>query len=192
MSLQQCQNRALNPVNPVAHPISLIEHQHNDVSNGSRTNEGEAKMILEWLDQHFSQLTEGRGKAGADAPIADRVAIITPFSAQAKKIFKEAQSFDWPQSGLKKNPNFDVAQLFNADRKSKTTQGPNKTLTIGTVHSLQGAEVDIVLFSNVYGKGAAGSQTFQDRNPQIMNVAVSRAKQAFVVFANRDFIAGIK
>lgn len=192
MSLQQCQNRALNPVNPVAHPISLIEHQHNDVSNGSRTNEGEAKMILEWLDQHFSQLTEGRGKAGADAPIADRVAIITPFSAQAKKIFKEAQSFDWPQSGLKKNPNFDVTQLFNADRKSKTTHGPNKTLTIGTVHSLQGAEVDIVLFSNVYGKGAAGSQTFQDRNPQIMNVAVSRAKQAFVVFANRDFIAGIK
>lgn len=192
MSIQQCQNRALNPGNPVAHPISIIEHQHNDVSNGSRTNVDEAKMILAWLDQHFAQLTKGRGKAGADAPIADRVAIITPFTAQARKIFQQAKSFDWPKSGLKENPDFNLAQLFNDDRKSKTTQGPNKTLTIGTVHSLQGAEVDIVLFSNVYGEGSAGSQTFQDRNPQIMNVAVSRAKQAFVLFANRDFIAGIK
>jgi hypothetical protein len=191
MSIQQCQNRALFLNNPVPHPISIIEHAHEDTSNGSRMNDGEALAILEWLDQHFETLTKGRGKGGADVPIADRVAIITPFTAQAMNIFDKAKSedFEWKHSGLQRHQ---IELLFNSDRKNKTTEGPNKTLTIGTVHSLQGAEVDIVLFSNVYGQGSAGNQTFQDRNPQIMNVAVSRAKQAFVLFANRGFIAGIK
>jgi len=189
MSVFQCQNRRLNPGNPLPHPISLIEHDHDDKANGSRTNEDEATLILEWLDQNFEALTKGRGKDGTDTPIADRVALITPFTAQARKIFAQALDFEWAHSVLHKKH---VIQLFNPDRKTKTLDGRNKTLTIGTVHSLQGAEVDIVLFSNVYGRESAGNLTFQDRNPQIMNVAVSRAKQAFVLFANRHFIAGIK
>ena len=192
MSLQQCQNRALSPNNPVPHPLSLVQHDCDDISMGSRTNEGEALAILDWLDQNFHRLTAAKGGTGDRVPIADRVAIITPFTAQAVKLFDMAKAFPWKNSGLKRDCSVDLNKLFNPNRKDRTTSGPNKTITIGTVHSLQGAEVDIVLFSNVYGKNSAGMPTFQDRNPQIMNVAVSRAKQAFVLFANRRFVEAIQ
>ncbi len=56
---------------------------------------------------------------------------------------------------------------------------------IGTVHALQGAERSIVLFSMVYGKGDSGTMFFdRDNKPNMLNVAVSRAKDSFIVFAN--------
>jgi GTPase SAR1 family protein len=60
-----------------------------------------------------------------------------------------------------------------------------KTLKLGTVHALQGAERQIVLFSMVYGKGDSGTMFFdRDNKPNMLNVAVSRAKDNFIVFAN--------
>ena len=57
-----------------------------------------------------------------------------------------------------------------------------RDVTCGTAHALQGAERKIVLFSLVY----AGSDNpgFVNDNPQLMNVAVSRAKDSFVVFGD--------
>lgn len=60
-------------------------------------------------------------------------------------------------------------------------------MKIGTVHALQGAEKHIVLFSMVYGKGDSASMFFDRGNkPNMLNVAVSRAKDSFIVFANTD------
>ncbi|MBN4752353.1 hypothetical protein H3264_26350, partial [Escherichia coli] len=59
-------------------------------------------------------------------------------------------------------------------------------LTVGTVHSLQGAERAIVLFSPVYSKHEDGR--FLDSNSTILNVAVSRAKDSFLVFGDMDLI----
>ena len=55
-------------------------------------------------------------------------------------------------------------------------------ITVGTAHRLQGAERPIILFSAVYGTGSAQAG-FIDVNPELMNVAVSRAKDLLVVFA---------
>lgn len=58
-------------------------------------------------------------------------------------------------------------------------------LKIGTVHALQGAERHIVLFSTVYGDKDTGTMFFdRDNKPNLLNVAVSRAKESFIVFAN--------
>ena len=58
-------------------------------------------------------------------------------------------------------------------------------LKFGTVHALQGAERPIVLFSMVYGEGDSGTMFFdRDNKPNMLNVAVSRAKDNFIVFAN--------
>ncbi|SDX01431.1 AAA domain-containing protein [Hydrobacter penzbergensis] len=59
------------------------------------------------------------------------------------------------------------------------------SMKIGTVHALQGAERPIVLFSMVYGKGDVGTMFF-DRHgkPNMLNVAVSRAEDHFIVFAD--------
>jgi len=60
---------------------------------------------------------------------------------------------------------------------------------IGTVHALQGAERPIVLFSMVYGSEDKGTLFFdRDNKPNMLNVAVSRAKDNFVVFANTKIL----
>lgn len=60
---------------------------------------------------------------------------------------------------------------------------------IGTVHALQGAERPIVLFSMVYGDEDKGTLFFdRDNKPNMLNVAVSRAKDNFIVFANTGIL----
>lgn len=89
--------------------------------------------------------------------LENAVGIITPFVGQ-KNTLRYAL----------KNAKFDVNML-----------------KLGTVHTLQGAERPIVLFSMVYGKGDSGTLFFdRDNKPNMLNVAVSRAKDNFIVFAN--------
>ncbi|BAV06141.1 AAA domain-containing protein [Filimonas lacunae] len=58
-------------------------------------------------------------------------------------------------------------------------------IKLGTVHALQGAERPVILFSMVYGPGDAGVMFFdRDNKPNMLNVAVSRAQDSFIVFAN--------
>jgi len=61
-----------------------------------------------------------------------------------------------------------------------------KNLTIGTVHALQGAERSIIIFSSVYGPNMASSSFFYDMGPNMLNVAVSRAKDSFIMFGHED------
>ncbi|MCP4605260.1 MAG: hypothetical protein GY847_32875 [Proteobacteria bacterium] len=82
------------------------------------------------------------------------VAIITPFKAQ-KIALREAM------------------------RKYKIAN----SMTIGTVHSLQGAEREIVLFSPTHTVDD-GSDPFYDDGPNMINVAVSRAKHSFITFGD--------
>lgn len=92
----------------------------------------------------------------SDKSADELVGVVTPFSAQAKLI-KRVLSETCP----------DLAKL----------------VTVGTAHKLQGAERPVVLFSAVYGDNddRAG---FIENNPKLMNVAVSRAKDLFVVFCS--------
>ncbi|WP_411034845.1 AAA domain-containing protein [Shinella sp. BYT-45] len=88
--------------------------------------------------------------------LKDIVAVITPFRPQANLIRK----------GLAK-----AGSDFGA-------------LTVGTVHSLQGAEKPIVVFSPTYDADTLTGSMFFDLNPNMMNVAVSRAKDSFVVIGD--------
>src|SRR5699024_6038058 len=58
-------------------------------------------------------------------------------------------------------------------------------ITVGTAHRLQGAERPIVLFSAAYGQNT-DQASFIDANPELINVAVSRAKDLFIVFAAKN------
>lgn len=59
-------------------------------------------------------------------------------------------------------------------------------ITVGTVHSLQGAERNVVIFSSVYDSSQKGRDFFFDKGPNMLNVAVSRAKDSFLVFGDLD------
>ncbi|NIJ45699.1 hypothetical protein FHR24_002167 [Wenyingzhuangia heitensis] len=58
-------------------------------------------------------------------------------------------------------------------------------IKLGTVHALQGAERNIVLFSSVYSNLDEGTLFFdKDNKPNMLNVAVSRAKDSFILFGD--------
>ena len=93
--------------------------------------------------------------------VEDSIGIITPFVGQ-----KNSLRYALKNAG------------FNVDK-----------LKLGTVHALQGAERSIILFSMVYGKGDSGTMFFdRDNKPNMLNVAVSRAKDNFIVFANTEIL----
>ena len=55
---------------------------------------------------------------------------------------------------------------------------------VGTVHALQGAEKPLIIFSPVYTTDSKSNRYFFDRSPNMLNVAVSRAKLSFIVFGD--------
>ena len=100
-------------------------------------------------------------KAHYGKRLEDIVGVVTPFGRQVREIRNACATLD-----------IDVGR---------------KGMTVGTVHALQGAERDVVIFSPVYSKHADGG--FIDLSPSMLNVAVSRAKDAFLVFGDMDTIA---
>ncbi len=86
--------------------------------------------------------------------LSDVVALIAPFRAQAR-LMQEAISSEWGEEEA-------------------------KSMVINTVHALQGAEKPIVAFSLTQDEG----NFFVNRDGRnLMNVAVSRAKDCFILFA---------
>lgn len=61
-------------------------------------------------------------------------------------------------------------------------------LGVGTVHTFQGTERKVILFFSVYGN--EDGCYFINKAPHLMNVAVSRAKDAFLVFGDRGCLVG--
>ena len=83
--------------------------------------------------------------------------IITPFASQKSELSKALLA-----SGFKVND-----------------------IKLGTVHALQGAERNIVLFSSVYSNEDEGVLFFdRDNKPNMLNVAVSRARDSFILFGD--------
>ncbi|GCN02295.1 superfamily I DNA helicase [Escherichia coli] len=123
-------------------------------SSGSRYNLLEAETIAVWLAENQQNIEAHYVKS-----LHEVVGIVTPFSAQ-------------------------VSTIKQVLGKQISTGTNEKSLTVGTVHSLQGAERAIVIFSPVYSKHEDGG--FIDSDNSMLNVAVSRAKDSFLVFGDMD------
>lgn len=94
--------------------------------------------------------------------IGDIVGVVTPFHQQAQRI---RQALD--DAGL----------------------DPERKMTVGTIHSLQGAERPVVILSLTYSF-PTNQPLFFDSEPQMLNVAVSRARDALVVAGDANVLAG--
>ncbi|MDX3926524.1 MAG: AAA domain-containing protein [Shinella sp.] len=152
---------ALKPMRPDSeYPLPPLGYAHvpgrATRSGLSWTNADEAAVIANWLLRRRDELI---GHRRADKPgagrLGDVVAVVTPFRAQ-------------------------IAVLRRALKNAGLDE---ENITVGTVHTLQGAERDVVLFSPVYGAGHSGSLFF-DRGVSMLNVAVSRARESFLVFGD--------
>lgn len=115
----------------------------------------EAETIAAWVMENKEKIENDYHKS-----IYEVIGVVTPFSAQVASI-RQA---------------FEKLGLWNASDENG--------ITIGTVHSLQGAERAIVIFSPVYSKHEDGG--FIDSDNSMLNVAISRAKDSFLVFGDMD------
>lgn len=135
---------------------------------GSRINEQEAHEISEWLSGqaltllNYARQTRPEWHLKSDSEVlALAVGIVTPFKRQATLISRKLSA----------------RNLQN--------------VTVGTVHALQGAERILILFSSVYGAGDECSGKFYDMGKNMLNVAASRAQDAFLVFGHPDVFGKI-
>lgn len=121
--------------------------------NGSKKNVLEAKSIAGWIINNYKKL---RGSQ-SDKEIKDVVAVVTPFKAQAS-----------------------IIKMYLKEAKNESLRTEFSKITVGTVHALQGAERPVVIFSPTYSKHNNGA--FINKDSSLLNVAVSRAKESFLVF----------
>jgi len=125
-------------------------------AGASRRNREEASALVYWLASNRARIeAHYSALAGRPRKLAELVGVVTPFAAQAGLI-----------GSL-------LRQQFGKD---------DGALTVGTVHALQGAERAIVVFSPTYG--AVPQEAFYDQAPNMLNVAVSRARDSFIVIGN--------
>lgn len=92
-------------------------------------------------------------------PIHKIIAVVSPYKSQAFLVKKELS-------------------VINKKKYSK--------IITGTVHALQGAEMEIVIFSSVLSKG--DNTMFVNKQYNMLNVAVSRAKHSFLIFGNMSVL----
>jgi len=125
---------------------------------GSRANATEAATIADWLIENrplIEDYYQNLDEKYQGAKLEDLVGIVTPFGRQVREI-----------------------------KDACAARGISSKMTIGTVHSLQGAERPTIIFSSVYSKHADGQ--FIDMSPSMLNVTVSRAQDSFLVFGDMD------
>jgi hypothetical protein len=62
---------------------------------------------------------------------------------------------------------------------------------VGTVHTVQGQEADVIVLVLGTGPGNAGARSWAAQKPNLLNVAVSRAKRRLYVIGNRESWRGL-
>lgn len=145
-------------VSPARLPVLGYAHVDGQATAvaGSMRNVVEATVLAEWLARHRDELVQRySASSGREVALRDVVAVIAPFRAQVVELQRQ------------------LSRVGLSD------------LEVGTVHSLQGAERSVILFSLTYSHGSGdGRYGFVNRKPNLLNVAVSRGRDAFVLFGD--------
>lgn len=141
---------ALDPQRPAETGLPLPPLGYADVPGVCVTTRGSRENRVE-ADTIVGWLVSQRARLEQhyQRPLEELAGIITPFTRQADLLRQALR-----QAGLSR-------------------------MTVGTVHTLQGAERPVVLFSPVYDE--PGSYFF-DQGVNMLNVAISRAQDSFLVF----------
>ncbi|WP_237201291.1 AAA domain-containing protein [Rothia nasimurium] len=142
---------------PGAFLFQLVENSQDRRNGSSRVNSQEAEAIADWIIGNFEYFRAIYNPDADAAKDKSLFAVVTPFAAQAREVRK-------------------TLRMKSEDLADK--------VTVGTAHTLQGAERQVVLFSPVYGDNS-DKASFVDGTLELMNVAVSRAKDLFIAFGGQ-------
>jgi len=124
----------------------------------SASNDDEVNAIIETLEGNFDHLQD------------KTIGVITPFRRQKELILEQ------------------IRKLAEREEKGERKRYYN-SIEVGTVHTFQGDERDIIFFSAVISKGIGeGSVKWINNNPNLINVAVTRAIECFTMIGDFDLI----
>ncbi|MGJ0371724.1 AAA domain-containing protein [Aliarcobacter cryaerophilus] len=168
----------LKQANKVQYSDILVFKEHKEEKSFNNTNNGEAKKIIEYIQENkayyirFLQII--KEKDGVVPEVTDEdyynsIGIITPFVNQ-EYLLRDM-----------------VINEIGCSHKNKK----EPIIKVGTVHKYQGSEREIIIFSSVYNiesSGKAQNLFFNREDPDMINVAVTRAKEVFVLFGNRNVL----
>lgn len=126
----------------------------------SKVNYKEANLIAEMVVLRYQSWRERLKKGDALPTLSSMLAIVTPFNKQPEAIR-------------------DALYKTNKAHGCVIPECEIKDTTIDTIHKLQGAEKDIVIFSGVQTHSDS-ARLFFEKQPYLLNVAVSRAKKSFI------------
>lgn len=170
------QRRCVSPMFEIANQISYDGRM-------VQGNVGEGSRLSRWIDskgmatqrqfvpQHIIDLAnEMKQHIKTDEQLAN-VFVISPFSEVARQT-KRTLQLQLGQMGHNKN------NVKNWAQKN-----------IGTVHVFQGKEADIVYFVVGTDDSTDGSANWAFNKPNLLNVAVTRAKKEFYVIGDRKRLA---
>lgn len=116
----------------------------------------QGEFVLDKLKKHFSAAIEGE---------LPNVFVITPFTAVRKQLIS----------------------LVNRELKKEIPHISDWTsASIGTVHTFQGKEADIVYFVTGTDAETEGAANWSCMKPNLLNVAVTRAKKEFYVVGDLE------
>lgn len=139
----------------------FIDTKKSQKVGTSRKNTEEAIEIAKWILENAEKIFDyykkkEDNKASNRVDLSKIIGIITPFKEQAREIRRALKTI-LPQ------------YLYDL-------------ITVGTVHTFQGGERKVIIFSTTYGSN--DGCFFLDAKENLMNVAVSRAEDSFLVFGN--------
>ena len=149
----------------LTHPVALVDLRGEQASlAGSWCNELELGETLALVENLLD-----RGVSAAD------IAVITPYRGQLERL---RRSFAERRVPLEYSP-----ELSESGGSGQLRAG----VALGTVHRFQGGERSIVLFSSVVTHPA--SLGFLNARPNLLNVAISRARHHFICLGHAAVLA---
>jgi len=150
-----------------------VSEQPNDVKVSGYANSTEANVALELV----KYLVEEQEKM-----VAGGVYIITPFSVMRRELKKL-----WTDKAKSPLNHQWMLRAFGCDKEVKDVKQFAED-NIGTVHTFQGKEASTVIVCTSASKvrKKTGGITWVNSKPNLLNVAVTRAKHHLFIIGNQD------
>lgn len=156
-----------------------VEESSSELNKRGYYNQKEAKLALD-LVKH---LVESESQM-----LKDGVYIITPFTAMKNEVMNQCKQL------LKNNVNLPwISEAFGSEITDKNLRNNILSESIGTVHTFQGKEASTVILccsaSEIRQK--TGGISWVNSKPNLINVAVTRAKHHLFILGNaKDWANG--
>lgn len=147
-------------------PVSWVDIQGTqERDGGSWYNPTELEVTLELIQSLLA----------AGLP-PEELAVITPYRGQLDRLRRSCR-----QLKIALDASVELQELDDDPGM------PQRGVGLGTVHRFQGGERSVVLFSTVVSERS--SLPFLDRHPNLLNVAISRARHRLITLGNRALLA---